>query len=183
MSGTLTVQLSKPVVSAKILGSHFKEGAVSDSQLVSGRELERQKAECLQLLGALRGVVDKLNKFYDTMFVGHKEEIAKLSVGIARKILMQEVKEGNYEIEKIVQEAIKSAPTHEDVVVHLSFEDLVQCQKLQEGEPEGLLAGVKLVGDPNIGRAECYVETSKGTVESMIEGNLELVGKALSKAE
>ena len=45
-----------------------------------------------------------------------------------------------------------------------------------------MLASVKLVADPGIGLAECVVETPKGKVESLIDGHLEQVARALSKA-
>jgi len=124
-----------------------------------------------------------LNEFYDKVFVEHKEEIAKLSVEIARKILMQKVEDGDYEIESIVKEALKNAPTHQDLVVHLNPEDLAECQKVQKEEPESDLAGVKFVSDPKIGRAECLLESPKGIIESLINEHLERVGKALTKAE
>lgn len=147
------------------------------------QESTSQGTEVSHLFQALKSAADKLNQFYDKIFAEHKEEIAKLSVEIARKILVQEVKDGDYEIEKIVQEAFKNAPTHQDVVVHLHPDDLVQCQKAQEGGQDGVLAGIKFVADPNIGRAECVLESPKGTIESLIEANLERIGKALAKAE
>jgi flagellar biosynthesis/type III secretory pathway protein FliH len=69
------------------------------------------------------------------------------------------------------------------VVVHLNPEDFVQCQKLQQDDTAGTLAGVKFVSDPNIGRAECLLETPKGMIESFINEHLEQIDQALKKAE
>src|SRR4030067_522779 len=74
-----------------------------------------------------------------------------LSVEIARKILMQKVENGDYEIESIIKEALKNAPGSQDVIVHLNPEDLEKCQKAQQDGPGGVLAGIKLIPDPNIG--------------------------------
>jgi flagellar biosynthesis/type III secretory pathway protein FliH len=68
-------------------------------------------------------------------------------------------------------------------VVHLNPEDLSQCQKAQQDEPDGALTGVKFVSDPNIGRAECLLESPKGIIESLINEHLERISKALKKAE
>ena len=185
MSRTLTVHLERPVTSVQIL-DNCPDGIgaeLSGRGGVNSETLEAQKAAFSQACQSLNAVVAKLNGFYDKMFAGHEEEIARLSVEIARKILMQKVENGDYEIESIVKEALKNAPTPQDVVVRLNPQDLVHCQKTQQDGPGGDLVGVKFVSDPNIGRAECLLESPKGIIESLIDKHLEQIGKALEKAE
>ena len=192
MSGSVTVNLSKPIVSAIIL-DNYSEGmgaglsardSGSSGEQILLQDLEAQKALFSQSCRSLKSVVARLNEFCDKLFSEHKEEIAKLSVEIARKVLMQKVQEGDYEIESIVKEALKSAPERHDVVVHLNAEDFAQCEKAQQNEKTGnSLAGVKFVSDDNIGRAECMVETPRGVIESLIEEHLERIGKALKKVK
>jgi len=155
---------------------------VPDEQTALSADLKNQKTDLAQLLAALKGLVDKLNQFYEKIFAGHKEEIAKLSVEIARKILLQKVQQGDYQIEAIVQEAIKNAPTQQDIIVHLNPGDLARIQKIQQ-EDAGAFMGIKFVSDPNVGQAECTIETSKGIVESLINEHLEQISKALGKVE
>lgn len=192
MSGSVTVNLSKPIVSAVVLDNYSDGIGTELSARDSGgrgeqilmQELEAQKALFSQSCQSLKGVVARLNEFCDKLFSEHKEEIAKLSVEIARKVLMQKVQEGDYEIESIVKEALKSAPERHDVVVHLNAEDFARCEKArQQNKTDGSLAGVKFISDDNIGRAECMVETPKGIIESLIEEHLERIGKALKKVK
>ena len=194
MSQTIAVHFDKQIVSAKVLngnangvGSRLSDRAGgysgANTEQILMQDLEAQKAAFSQACQTLNGVIAKLNQFYDKVYVEHKEEIAKLSVEIARKILMQKVEDGNYEIESIIKEALKNAQGHQDVVVHLNPEDLAKCQKAQQDEPSGTLAGIKLVSDPNIGRAECVLENPEGIIKSLIGENLERIGKALKKAE
>ncbi len=185
MSGMLTINLSNPVASVGILDNYPGPLGVeqADAQDAAGQvlteELEVQKAAFSQACQTLNGVIDKLNKFYDSAFVGHSEEIARLSVEIARKILMHKVENGDYEIESIVKEALESAPDRQDVVVHLHPEDVAQCQRAQQDEPGSALVGVTFVCDSNIGRAECLLESPKGIVKSLIDENLERIARAL----
>jgi len=193
MPGTVTINLAKPITSVRILDNYSADGELDNrSGVDSGvdvkqtkvvQQLEAQKAASLQIYQTLKALADKLNQFYDKVFTEHREEIAKLSVEIARKVLVQKVQEGDYEIESIVKEALKKAPTRQDVVVHLNPEDLGQCQKLQKDDDTGVLAGINFVADSNIGRAECLLETPKGIIESLINEHLERIGKALEKAE
>ena len=192
MSQRLTVHLERPITSVNILDNSSAgvelsanasvNSAAGAKQVRLAQDLESQKTELSRLCQTLEGLVDKLNQFYDNIFAEHKGEIAKLSVEIARKILVQEVKKGDYEIESIVQEALKNAPTRQDIVVHLNPEDLIQCQKAQQEDSAGTLAGIKFVPDPNIGRAECLLESPKGIIESLIEKHLERIGKTLENS-
>ena len=189
MSQTLTVHLEKPVKSVKIL-SNGTDAEMSDlgavdtvvgTEKIRTQDLEAQKTAYSQACQALNSVIAKLNQFCDRMFVEHNEKIASLSVEIARKILVQKVENGDYEIESIVKEALKNSPTRQEVVVHLNPQDLSQCQKAQQDEPSSGLAGVKFVSDPNIGRAECLLESPKGIIESLIDKHLERIGEAFKR--
>ena len=146
-------------------------------------DLKAQKNLYSEVCRTLQDLTAKLNQFYDEIFASHKEEIARLSVEIARKILMRKAEDGDYEIETIVREALKNAPTHQDLVVHLNPQDLASCQKAQQNDGSGTLAGIKFVADHNIGRAECVLESPKGIIESLIDEHLEQIGKALKKVE
>jgi flagellar biosynthesis/type III secretory pathway protein FliH len=187
MSDAMTVNLSRPIASVGILDGHPVSSGGEQAVLQVGpketpaREWEAQKVMFSQAYQALNHVVAKLNEFYDKVFAEHREEIAKLSIQIAKKILMQKAENGDYEIESIVKEALKNVPTRHDVIVHLNPSDLVQCQKAQEQNAH--LIGVQFVPDSNIGRAECLLESPKGIIKSLIDENLERIGKALTRAE
>ena len=187
MSRTLTVHLERPIISAGILDGYNSnaKSSVTDGMnpTVNVEQTTAQKNLYSDLCRTLEGLVAKVNRFYDEIFAGQKEEIAKLSVEIARKILMQKVRDGDYEIESIVKEALKNAPTHDSLVVHLNPEDLAACQKAQEDDANGTLDGIKLVADANIGRAECVLESDKGVIKSLIDEHLEQIEKALKKTE
>jgi len=188
MSQTLTVHLEKPIVSAKIPEA-FGSGPFSaemDGNMglqTMTEDSQVQNAALSQACRTLDSLINKLNQFYDTIFTEHKEEIAKLAVEIARKILMQKVQDGDYEIESIIKEALKNAPTRQDVVVHLNPEDYALCQKVKQDQPNGELAGIKFISDSNIGRAECLLETPKGIIKSLIDEHLEQIANALKTVE
>lgn len=181
MSRTITIQLARPVTSVEILDNyHDGIGTGQISMQDAKRPPETGSGDVSQVCRILQSLVSKLNQFYDKVFAEHREKIAGLSVEIARKILVQKVQKGDYEIEAIIHEALKNVPAHEDLVIHLNHEDLVKCQKIQQ-EDNGRLAGIKFVVDANIGRAECLLESDKGIVESLIDEHLERIGKALEK--
>lgn len=180
MPGTFTVNLDRPVKSAGILHD-YQVGVAERTGLVEDLQTEKNRygEACLMLEGA----AGKLNRFYDEAVAGHKDEIAGLSVEIARKVLMRKVADGDYEIEAIVRESLENAPAHEDIVIRVNPQDLGACQKAWQDDDSGAPVGVKLVADQNIGRAECVLESPKGVIKSLIDAHLEQIGKALEKAE
>lgn len=194
MSASLTIRIDRPIISAELRDGYHVAGDRSldhgpvDSDVtapsVEKRDSSAQKTAFSQACKVLNQVAAKLQESCAEVFAKHREEIARLSVEIARKILMQKVEQGDYQIESIVREALMHAPSRQDIVVRLNPEDLTQCLKAQQQDDAGgLLAGVQLVADPGIGRAECVLESPKGIIKSLIDENLERVGKALGKAD
>ena len=193
MPDTFEINLAMPIKSVRILDGYSSnaESSVTDSMNTAANteqtelieDLNAQRRLFSDTCRTLQCVVAKLNQIYDEIFTGHKDEIAKFSVEIARKILTQKIQDGDYEIESIVKETLKNAPTRQDLVVHLNPEDLADCQKAQQDDSGGTLAGVKLVADANIGRAECVLESPKGIIRSLIDEHLEQIEKALKKTE
>ena len=193
MSQVLIVSLKKPISSARLLDDEAGSDSIpstrpgkresdTDNMQTLKEDLEAQKAVFSGACHTLNGVIKKLNQFCDKLYTGQSEEIARLSVEIARKILMQKVENGDYEIEPIIEEALKNTPSSQDVVVHLNPEDIDKCQKARQVEPGGVLTGIKLVPDSNVGRAECLIESPKGIIKSMMDDSLERICKALEKA-
>jgi flagellar biosynthesis/type III secretory pathway protein FliH len=148
-----------------------------------GPELQQQKDELDRLLRTVGGIADSLRRLYEKTLEDHRAQIARLAVEIARRILMDKVGKGDYEIQAIVEEALKRAPTRQNVVVRLHPEDVSRCQQLQQADPQSPLAELELAADWNIGRGECLVETPKGIVQSFIEEHLEHISEALQKVE
>jgi flagellar biosynthesis/type III secretory pathway protein FliH len=186
MAGMATINLAGPIESLKVIQSptiviDMPDEASGDVEPDALAELESQKQMYTGAIKTLETVAAKLHTVYEKMIVEHRQAIAKLAVEIARKILAQKVKDGDYQIESIIQEALNNSPTRQDVVIRLNPQDLLRCQQMQQ-QGEGAVAGVKFIADPGIGPAQCVVETPKGKVESLIEEHLEQVDRALCKA-
>jgi flagellar biosynthesis/type III secretory pathway protein FliH len=186
MAGMATINLAGPIESLKVIQSPTivvdMPGEVpDDGEQDALVELESQKQMYAEAIKTLETATAKLHTVYEKMIVEHRQAIAKLAVEIARKILAQKVKDGDYQIESIIQEALNNSPTRQDVIIRLNPQDLLRCQQMQQ-QGEMAVAGVKFVADPGIGPAQCVVETPKGKVESLIEEHLEQVNRALCKA-
>jgi flagellar biosynthesis/type III secretory pathway protein FliH len=195
MSETITIEFERLIESVELAdgagGAMSAPQAVEPGSSVVGTDANvsgspgenLQKQDLVDVFQALDSAAKELKHIQQNIIREHKEQIAKLAVEIARKVLMQEINEGDYEIEAIIQEALNNVPTMQNVVVHLNPEDFAQCQISEAENEEEKFKDIKLIPDPNIGKAECLVETPKGMIESVIDEHLESIAKAFTNTK
>ena len=199
MPKMMTIQLARPITRVCVLqtsagpfGARGGEEQAAAERLDTviqaerarmAEELKRQKSQFDGLCETAGNIAKDLDRFYQEALANNRAEIAKLAVEIARKILVRKVAQGDYDIQAIVEEALKQAPTHQSVVVRLNPEDLPRCQQHQQENPDSPFATLELAADWSVGRGECLVETPKGIVKSFLEEHLERIGEALQKVE
>ena len=180
---TLTINLETPIEKVDMVNG---TDTVTDTECAGQGQPESLDAEREQLTGICKTLDEaaaQMKQFHKELFSVHGEQIAKLSIEIAEKILLHEIGEGRYEIEKIIQEALKNAPSQNNVVVKLNQGDIELYQKTVKETGKDVLANIELVADANVGPCQCVVETDKGVIEYFIEQHLQQIGKALTGSE
>jgi flagellar biosynthesis/type III secretory pathway protein FliH len=192
MPELLTVHLAGPISAARVADAawddeHESESGLAEVASQNARQRLQQVEGCEQELAQscklVKSIAEKLNGMYEETIGRNRSDIARLAVEIARKILMRETDSGHYAMQAVVEEALKCAPTRQNIVVRVNPQDLPSCQRLQQEDPNGPLAGLEFVADWSIARADCLIETPKGIVKSFVEERLERIGEALTKVE
>lgn len=182
----ITISLEHPISSARILkdrGLQSCDRPAENSPGSSAAELSQKIKSFTQAAAAISMAAAKLKEFHQNEFAQHNQQIAKLAVEIARKVLVQEVNDGHYKIEAILQEALRNAPSRDDVIVHLNPNDAAFCRQMQEENGSEMFGPIKIIADSNVKQAECIVETSQGIVESFMETHLRHIAEALANAQ
>ncbi len=111
------------------------------------------------------------------------QKLVDLSIEIAKKVLMQEIQADRHQIDPIVTEALSRVPSRSDVVVHLHPDDLARCEQAGESDEASDKNAVSFVADAKVQRGGCLLKTSRGDVESSIDGQLEEISQALKNPE
>jgi flagellar biosynthesis/type III secretory pathway protein FliH len=185
------VKIGRPIKSVRFIGNAFQGSGVRGQDFMEpgscrlnpdSPELQQQKASLTQAISALTTAAAKLRQFHNNAITRYKQDIARLSVEIARKVLSQKISSNDYKIEEIIKEAIQETPGEQSLEIHLNRDDLEQCKDMLMSEFNCFSTGIEFVANPNLGRAECLVKSSKGTVESLINVHLEKISEALTKA-
>jgi len=189
MPETLTIHLAHSVAAARVAD------ALNESAPVRADELEirnPQSAICNQdgrsqelgqLCGLVKSLTDQLGRLHEETVANHRGEIARLAVEIARRILAQRVASGDYDVQAVIEEALKRAPTHQNIVIRVNPQDLPACQKLQQQDADGPFAALEFVADRSIARADCLIETPKGIIRSFVEQHLERISEVLGRVK
>ena len=178
-----TIQLHAPLTAARtVRGPAGADGAAAAVE-PARRALEAERDALAHAAQALQRAAAGLGELHDTITREAEAHVVELAVAIARKILCQAIEAGQYDVQPIVQEALRCAPSRREVVVRLNPEDLARIEKVQADGKADPLGSVRLAADPTLGRAECTVETAEGCVEARVEDQLEQVHQALAQPE
>lgn len=199
MAGQLMIKVDKPIASAVLQGNAPRNSGAFDNEQktcdqtanielqakaqLQMQELESQTQLFTQAYDTFQTLIAKLNRTSNDLYMEHKEEIAKLSVEIARKVLCKRIEDGDYDIEQIIKDTLSNAPASDNLTLHLNPEDLAMLKSASKELGRDIVQdGVRLIADANMGRAECLLESPKGKIESRINENLEQIANALKKA-
>jgi flagellar biosynthesis/type III secretory pathway protein FliH len=189
MVETLTIHLDGPVAAV-----HLAEASGASTHVRAG-ELEIQdpkselqdagdpSQELAHLCELVRNLADRLSRLHEQMIANQRGEIAKLAVEIARRVLAQKVTNRDYEIQAVIEEALKRAPTRQNILVRVNPQDMPACQKIRQDAAEGPFSGVEFIADWSVAAADCLVETPKGIIRSFAEQHLERISEALGRVE
>jgi flagellar biosynthesis/type III secretory pathway protein FliH len=184
MSGQTTVLCSDKLGEVCVLDDYSKEDILKSQ---SDRETEQvnqkiaqDKQDFAENCRLIKSIVADMQKSATETVRQNKEQIVSLAVKIAEKIIAANVKEGNYNLASIITETLNYAPQGQDIIVLLNNEDLQRVSSLQQQGDLWEFPGVQFKADASLKKAECRVETPKGTVNYIIKEHLERINKALS---
>ena len=192
MTNQCTVDIAGIIGSVEILNNLSDAGSANapanmntvtnSAPATNNAELQTQIGRYENLCQKLEATISQFDSSFNEMLAGQKEQIAKLSVEIARKVIMQKIDEKDYKIEAIIQSALENTPAKTDIIVSLNPMDLTDLQQRQSDETFKASEGVSFVADVNIGPAECIIESPKGIIKSLINSHIEEIQNALNAA-
>lgn len=124
---------------------------------------------------ALRDGLEGLDSLRERVFRESEGDLLALSILIARKIIMQELKSDQRILANIVNETINCCSEFDKITVRLHPDDYRLClESRQEFLPMADEEGrITLAPDESVKLGGCQVETPTGTVDARIEVQLE----------
>jgi flagellar assembly protein FliH len=142
------------------------------------RQAERGLANVFK---ALRDAVEDLVALKESVLRASEEDLLKLAVMIARKVIHQEIATDRLILAKVVSAAVSNASDRDELVIRLNPEDhrLVSAHKhlyLGGCSDERL---VELRADDVIAPGECIVDTVMGEIDARTDSQLDEIFRRL----
>ena len=190
MLETISVNLPAPPAAVRVVPGPAGSSAAAGAPASGGpaapaealeaerRSLEAERAALCRSCSALEAAVARLADLQAQVLAEAEDHLLDLAVDIARKVIAQEIEAGRCDIEPIVREALDRAPPKRECAVHLHPDDLAALQQAGDGRTD--LAHLRLTDDPTLGRGECIIETTEGTVEARTADRLRHVRAAMN---
>lgn len=192
MAQSAEIRLPRPLSGVQVAGRAGgtpaapvaqKAPAAEAASVAAQKQLEAERTRLATARAALEQAGQQFRQLQEQFIANAEAQIAELALEVARKVLMQEVQAGRYEIDPIVREALSRIPSRTEVVVHLNGDDLARC-KLVAQQTETTGAGsIRFIADSKVPPAGCLLQTTQGTVESSVDEHLGQIAEALGGTE
>ncbi|MHC4291155.1 MAG: FliH/SctL family protein [Planctomycetota bacterium] len=173
----VSLQLNMPIQSARVINEETDPSTNQMNPNTGG--LSQEPGQVDALCNALQQAAENLERYTEELFLSHKEQIVRLSIEIASKILAKDRHERNYEIEKIILQALQTVPPSKQTLIRLNPDDLKTMRQMSDSNQFTVPEGVHFSGDSSVGLAECIIETDHGVIEYLIEEHLKQVAGVL----
>ena len=156
-------------------GSAVRAKAAADRESAFDKQrqqLDAERAALASAKAALEKAAARIEEFHQHLASEAEGQLLELALQIARKVLMQEIQAGRYEIDPILSEALAKLPPRQDVVVRLNPDDLSRSQLAAQETTNPGGGALRFVADAAVQRAECVLEMSEGVIESRTDTHM-----------
>ena len=144
----------------------------------AGIESGNEKIE--SAVKSIKQGLSELIKTRQDIYLETEQEIVKLAMAIARKIVCNEISVNKNAVVNVVKEAVKKVEGSERVKVKLSIKDF-QFIKSEKPAIIDKITNIENVGfemDESIPDGGCIIETESGDIDARIEKQFQAVGEA-----
>jgi flagellar assembly protein FliH len=181
MTDTVFIKLEKPLGSVEVMDLATPLENQPSAQTCDVSQQAVENAHLIELCQNMTEIIDKAAACYQQILVESKDTIAHLSVEIAARILGQKIQDGDYKIEDIVKNSLNSVEEPGNVVVYLNPADYETILLMKDADGQNILKDMEFIADNSLGKAECKIKTLQGTLETLIEKQLDQVKNAFRK--
>jgi type III secretion protein L len=184
----------KPVIKKAVhLAQRQAEQIVSDAQfdaerlLAEARRQQKVMMETARHEGYAAGLSEwnetliKALKSRDDLFAQSEQELLRLAIRIAQKIIGQELKTDANAIAAIVREAVKSCRRARNLVIQVNPEHELHVRERVSSFQLllGNMAQITVIADSALTPGDCIVESDIGIIDARLETQLKSLEQAL----
>jgi flagellar assembly protein FliH len=160
-----------------------EEEAVRMAQVAYNDGLRDGKQQSEQALAktsaALAKAVTTTGRLREKIFQESEDDLLRLSIMIAGKIIRKEIATDRDILRKLVQEAIGKVTESDEIIVRLNPDDLSHIADESQFLPPGGKRSIALKADETVPSGGCFVDTVMGSLDARVEAQLEEIFRRL----
>ena len=185
--------IKRDVASAKSDASQIRTAAEEEADSI----LAKAKAEAAKLresaerdgyeagLGRLNDLIAEFERTRDELFEKNREEILKVALLVARKILGQAFEQRPETMADVVSQAIRGAQHEGRLRIRVHPDDLATLKAHQDRvvAEVGSRTELELIEDRSIEGGGCVVESALGIIDARLDTQMKVLERALLSAQ
>jgi flagellar assembly protein FliH len=174
-----SVDAGPPVIEISEDDLNQKTSDAFNEGLKEGKELAERGL--VNVFRALRASSETIHNLRDKIFRESEDELIKLVMLVARKVIIREITENRTILAGIVQNALAGLSAREEITVRINPDDylLVTSGRDELMQNELLNERLLLKPDPSVSAGFCFVETAMGTVDASLDGQMDQIYRSL----
>jgi flagellar assembly protein FliH len=144
----------------------------------AGIESGNEKFE--SVVNSINKALSELIKIRQDIYLETEQEIVKLALAIARKVVCNEIRVNKDTVVNVVKEAVKKVEGNEKVKVKLSIKDFqfIKSEKPATIDKISNIENVDFKMCESISDGACIIETESGDIDARIEKQFQAVEEA-----
>ena len=141
------------------------------------------QSEMSTAIAALAEAVNDV-RLHEARWIANAEEnIAALSVAVARHVVGREVSADPETVRELVKRALVGFPLDSSIVVRLHHDDLAACAGLITPDAAGRTPDIRWTADPHIMRGGCLIEGRERIIDGRIDTSLERAYRSIGNIQ
>ena len=147
--------------------------------LKEGKELAERGL--INVFRALRASSETIHNLRIKIFRESEDEVINLVMLVARKVIIQEIKQDRSILAGVVQNALAGLSAREEITVRINPDDylLVTSGRVELLHKELLNERLLLKPDPSVAAGFCHVDTAMGTIDASLDGQMDQIFRTL----
>lgn len=144
-----------------------------ESGLQDGKKLAERGL--LNVFNSLRAASEGLHSMRERVLRESEDELLKLVMLVARKVILQEVAQDNSILMSVIQAAVAKISERDEIVIHLNPDDyiFVTSHRADYFREELMTERVRFKPDPVLLAGCCQVDTEMGMIDASFDAQLE----------
>ena len=143
------------------------------------RLLAEPKAELSSASQALKQATEQLHELVTNVTEHVEQQVVQLAFGIAEKILLRQIDQGQYKIDTIIEHALNQLDTRRGVTVRLNPKDLKTSELATQAHDNS--SEIMFVPDATIQQGGCFVECLEGFLDLQVHSQLDAITASLQE--